>query len=209
MSPRIIPAAAAVLLLPLFTSPLAGQRWSVGALAGANRSTAVGSDAEGFTSRIGAVGGAQLVRTLGGNLALEVDGLFSIKGARKAGQGITADVTLNYVEVPLLLRIGRSTGGTVRPFATAGASAGFRLSCTATERGMGLSGSASCDEVADFRRFDATLIGGAGLDAALGSGTMTLAVRYGYGLQTIVTDADVKNRALTLLTGWRVPLGRK
>ena len=209
MSRSINPAATTALLLTLLASPLAAQRWSVGVLGGANRSTVGGSDAEGAESRIGMAGGVQLVRTLGNNVALEVNALYSMKGAKQEEQGASVDVRLGYLELPLLLRIGPNTDGTVRPFATVGASAAFQLSCTAEAREMGMSASANCDEVATFRSFDATLIGGAGLDASLGSGTMTVAVRYGYGLLDIVEDAEVRNRAFTLLAGWRIPIGRK
>lgn len=209
MSRRIVYAATAVVLFPLLASPLAAQQWSIGVLGGANRSTAVGSDADGFNARIGVAGGAQVVRTLGGNLALEVNALYSMKGAKQEGQGSTADVRLAYLELPLLLRVGSNSRGTIRPFATVGASAGFQLSCTVQATAMGMSGSADCDEVADFRSFDATLIGGAGIDASLGPGIMTLAVRYGHGMQSIVNEAEVRNRAFTILAGWRMPLGRE
>ncbi len=209
MSRRIIYAATAAILLPLLASPLAAQQWSIGALGGANRSTAAGSDADGFTARIGVAGGVQLVRTLGDNLALEVNALYSMKGAKQDQQGATADVRLAYLELPLLLRVGSNSRGTVRPFATVGASAGFQLSCTVQASVMGISASADCGELADFRSFDATLIGGAGIDASLGSGIMTLAVRYGHGMQSIVNEAEIRNRAFTILAGWRMPLSRK
>jgi len=205
---RIVLAAAAALLLPLLAAPLAAQRWSVGALGGANSSTVGGSDAEGAKSRVGFAGGAQVVRTLTDNVALEVDALYSMKGAKGRDEGGTADVRISYVEVPLLLRLGPRTTGTVRPFATLGASADFRLTCKAEMRERALSVSVDCDEFADFRSFDATLIGGAGIDAPLGAGTMTLTVRYGYGLRNLVKEDEVRNRAFTFLAGWRMPIGR-
>lgn len=209
MSGRNISAATAVIVLHLLASPLAAQHWSFGALAGANRSTPAGSDADGLNARIGVAGGAQLVRTLGENLALEVNALYSMKGAKQKDPAATSDIRLAYLELPLLLRIGSNARGTVRPFATVGGSAGFRLSCTVRVTALGTSESVNCGEVADFRSFDATLIGGAGLDASVGSGTVTLVVRYGHGMRTIVNDAEVRNRALTVLAGWRMPIGRK
>lgn len=209
MSRHIIQAATAALLLPLLAASLAAQQWSVGALGGANSSNPGGKDATALKSRIGVAGGAQVVGTLGDNLALEVDALYSMKGAKQQQQGATADVKLAYLELPLLLRVGSNTGGTIRPFAMVGASAGFRLSCSVTERAMGQSGSADCSEVADFRSFDASLIAGVGVDADLGSGIATLAVRYGHGLTSILQDAEVRNRATTILAGWRLPLGRR
>ncbi|MFY7922656.1 porin family protein [Gemmatimonas sp.] len=205
---RVILAVCTTLLLPLLATPLAAQRWSVGVLAGANRSTVGGSDADQMESLIGVAGGVQLMRTLNDYVALEVDGLYSPKGASMKNQGAAADVRLRYLEVPLLLHLGPSPRSTVRPFVTLGASAGVLLSCTARERANGTSVSADCDQLADFQNVDATLIGGAGLDARLGPGTMTLTVRYGYGVRNIVSEAELQNRTFSFLAGWRIPFGR-
>jgi len=201
-SRRITQVATATVLLHLLAAPLAAQRWSFGVLAGANRSTIAGSDVEGASSRNGVAGGAQLVRTLGDNVALEVNALYSIKGAKSdEGDGAIGDVRLTYLEIPLLLRIGPNNRGTIRPFATLGASASIRSACTAEVSGSGTSVSTSCGDLADFERLDAALIGGAGLDAPLGSGTMTLTVRYGYGVRNVVQDVKAQNRAFSVLAG--------
>lgn len=49
----------------------------------------------------------------------------------------------------------------------------------------------------------------AGLDAPLVSGTRMLAVRYGRGLLDLTEGANDRNRAVSILTGWRVPIGTR
>lgn len=209
---RMVLAASAALLLPLLASPLLAQRLSLGVLGGANVSTFGGDDAEGAKSRVGFVGGAQLVRTFNDNVALELNGLYSMKGAKGDEDGVGIDAKISYIELPLLLRFGPRTTSTLRPFATVGGSLAFRMGCTVEGRAGGVSVSVDCDDLeedgADFNDVDAALIGGAGFDAPLGSGTLTVAVRYGYSLTDIAKEDNVQNRAFTILAGWRMPLGK-
>lgn len=202
--------AAGALLVPLMVTPAAAQRWSFGALGGANISTFGGSDAEGSKNHVGVVAGAQVVRTLNDNVALEVNALYSVKGA-KATEGSEAfEAMIRYIELPLLLRISPSVDGSVRPFVTVGASVAARSSCTVQGRSAGVTVSADCDEAdSEFKDVDFTAIAGAGIDTPLAAGTATLAVRYGYGLVDFTKSANVQNRAFSIMAGWRVPIGKR
>ena len=79
-----------------------------------------------FESKTGFAAGVHFGFPLGSNFMLQPEALITQQGA-----GFTdpdGEITLNYLQVPLNLRINFGSGG-VRPFILAGPYAAFRLSC--------------------------------------------------------------------------------
>lgn len=164
--------------------PAAAQLGLKGGLSYATRSDNARPDLD---SRTGFAAGLSL--PLGrGILALQPEGLYVERGWEGTAEG-----KLTYIEVPLLLRVNIPTPG-IAPFAVAGPSASFRLSCT--------SGGADCPS--DTRSTDYGVNLGAGVRLGGRSG-LTIEGRYSWGLRKlseVTTGLDAKTRTFLALAGF-------
>ncbi|HEX8690826.1 MAG TPA: porin family protein [Longimicrobium sp.] len=206
-------AVAAALVLGA-ASGAAAQGISVGVKAGVNVATLGGDDVEDADSRIGLVGGAFLVYRFSDMLAIQPEVLYSQKGASFSDTEGELTVKLDYVDVPVLLRLNVPvTGSSLRPSVFAGPVFSLRASCGAEAEFNGGSVEVDCDELDEegiaVKDTDVGLAFGAGLDFPAGRATVTLDGRYTLGLSSIDDsdlDADVKNRAFAVMLGIAIPL---
>ena len=187
----------------------------LGVLAGASVATLVGDPVEEWGSRTGFVVGGTLTLPLTSVVSFQPEVLLAQKGARLSEDGLTATFKLAYVEVPLLLRVDvPTTGGAVRPHLYVGPALAFKASCEVEASGEGVSATRSCRDIADdegdedLKSFDAGLTFGGALGFALGRQRLNVGARYTLGLTTLVSDDDVKNRALTIYGSVDFPIGR-
>lgn len=132
-------------------------------------------------------------------------------------QGTPVQVSLEYVEVPVLLRVGLPFGGTrLSPYVSGGPVFGWQLDCTFesdVQAGVSddcnqlLGGEGQLEET--LRDYEQGLMFGAGFafDVLPGFGAITLDARYSLGLTRLSEDddgPDIQNRAFALLLGWRL-----
>lgn len=159
--------------------------------------------------RTGFVGGVFLAIAAGESVLIQPEALFTQKGARYTSEGDELLYKIDYLEVPLLLKV-RLGSGTARAALFAGPAAGFKLKATAVARTAG-GEEASTDTSDQLRSVDWGLVFGGGVDVASGSGTLTLEGRYTLGLSTLGKEPepgqtrssfDPKNGALSLQLGY-------
>ena len=185
----------------------------VGLLGGVNFSTLRGDDDEGLKTRTGLLAGATVVKPFRNGLGLEIDALYSMKGAKADEDGSSFVTKVDYLEVPVMLRYDASSTGTVTPHFGAGVSLAYQVRCKVEESSGSMSVSANCSELEDeqditFKKFDVGIVAGAGVDFKSGSTTYTIGARYTFGLTDLTDQANLRNRALQLFAGVAIPLTR-
>jgi hypothetical protein len=159
-----------------------------------------------------------VVKPLGADWAIQTEGLFTMKGAALASANASATAKLDYLEVPVLLRYDVAVGGRVRPFAYVGPSASLKTTCDIEAHGQGGSLNLSCEEAA--RRFgtpgtsssyvvgDVGGVVGGGIALNVGSRILSVGLRYETGFVGIATNDASKNRVLSFVGTFEVPLAR-
>jgi len=203
-------------LFLLLALPLAASAQpTFGAKAGLSVANLYGFDElEGGVDKspvLGFTGGVMAQLPLSPSLSVRPEVLFTMKGMRLSNnvtvneEEVEASQTIriNYVEVPLMVRVGLPVG----PFADAGIligpSVGFKLSeSVKTERnGVEIDSDANTDFATSF---DAGIAAG----AEYGSGPFAVEARYTYGLLDINEDGDdndpsIKNGVFSITGAYR------
>lgn len=163
--------------------------------------------------RMGLNGGVFMKVPLSGMLSLQPEVHYAQNGVSitsSTGDVNTIDLKLDYLEIPVLLRLDvKGSGAAVHPILLAGASGAYRLRCAVSANADGTSLSQRCDAASDsedpFKKSDFSLVGGAGIGFTSMGRTLSLQVRYTHGLTNLAsTDSDTtkpKNRALGILLG--------
>ena len=147
--------------------------------------------------RIGFVGGLFVVVPMTDLIAFQGEALFSQKGA----SGDEGKVELDYLEVPLLLRVGHAPSGSTSFHAFAGPSVGLKLRARATST---FDGETEDEDIGDdVETFDLGLVAGAGVDV----GRFTLDGRYTWSLRNVNNlapdEVEIKNRVFSIMAGVR------
>lgn len=152
-----------------------------------------------FDARTGVAAGMSLTKPLDGALSLEVDGLYVQQGFRVPSGGETAQLSIDYLQFPVLLRYGLGSSSTF-PFVTGGPALAFKASCTGAVSAGGVSVSEGCGQ--GVNGFDYGLVIGGGISGGALSGS----VRYFWGRADIVDDPDVsmRNRVFMVMLGYRL-----
>ena len=191
---------------------------AMGVKAGVNLASLSGAvDSE---SRTGFSAGAYFGFGLGDRLALQIEGIYAVRGGRGIGIGADAlddtatpsDLRLTYVEVPLLLRAGYP-GERLLASVFLGPYVAFQTSCSLT-LDDGTEG--ECDDETRAAWFNPRsteygLTVGGGIDLAVGESTVFVDARYALGLLSIQggdNPMDLRNGGLTIAGGFAIPLGR-
>jgi hypothetical protein len=182
--------------------PVFGQELTVGVKGGANMATerfesAAGSP--GVARRVGAVVGMFGTLPLLSWLDLQPEALYSMKGSRLDLAGTKSSVWIDYLEVPVLLRVSPGSGSTFRYFVAGGPSIGFRL--RARSRTQFQTATEEIDVGGDLERLDL----GAAIGGGVERGPLVLDGRYTLGLKDIDKDktdtVKVTNRTFSLTIG--------
>ena len=166
-----------------------------------------------LSGRGGLVGGLSLGARLGGGASLGLEGLYVQKGADVHISTASASVKVNYLEVPLLLRI--AIGNVHRPhlFVTGGAEYSFLMTCTETAAGTAdIDCKKNATATSGVRSSDYGVLVGGGVV----SGRFSLSIRYDLGLANLNNDTSTsgvfgpapteKNRAVMAMLG--IALGK-
>ena len=180
--------------------------------AGASVATLGGRDAVdvGVDPKIGLNLGASLTFGLGRNLGLRVGGAYVQKGLSVSGQGGEATLFLDYIEIPVLLRLRVPTAVRLSPRFFVGPAISINTRCSTKIVLQGSGETLDCD-VDSVKSIDLGGMAGVGVDIATpGSLLITFDVFYNVGLTSWDASAsadDVKNRAWSILVGVAAPAG--
>jgi outer membrane immunogenic protein len=217
MSPHPAGIRAAVALLisaVLSTTPMvaqtsqsAGGRGTYGVLAGVNFAKVGGSDVEDAKTRTGFVGGVYAAWPLGTGVSFQLEGLYSMEGA-KINTGGNGALKLDYIRIPALLRVAIPTASTTRPFLALGPSFGFQTKCEISGSSGTTSVSASCDEFNriagggfEHKTFDVAGRLEAGLTFDTNARRFIVGGSYSHGFTDVFKDTDAKNRVFSIFLG--------
>jgi hypothetical protein len=199
-------------LLLLSPPSLSGQK-TLGFHGGLSLATIGGSDAEvmdaGYRNGFGL--GAFLKVAINDRLSFQPELLYLQKGASATEEDVDITFAVDFVEIPVLLRIDVPTDGSIAPYFLIGPAIGFRVGCEISAEGDGLEINVDCDEAeATIKSVDFGGVAGAGLSIAAGSGNIHFGARYNFGLMSLDDsdfEDDLKSRAFSILAGYSFPLG--
>jgi hypothetical protein len=205
-----------------------GRSPRVGLTGGMNLATLSGADVDGgLKNRTGFMVGGLVVIPVAHNVALQPEILFATKGADfPTTQAVSGGMKLQYVEVPVVLRLDVPASGGVKPFAYAGPAFSLKTSCAFEGRAQGVSASINCDDVfgqvgepgaLTFRTADVGGLIGGGLAFDVGGRVVTVGARYELGFVNVMsagtttpsTSIDSKNRVLSILGTFEWPFHSK
>jgi len=186
--------------------PTAARRPAYGFVAGVNVATLAG-DVVNASTRAGLTAGAYAAFPLATGVALQPELLYSMEGA-KLDIGANGGMRLDYLRVPVLLRVAIPTSSNVRPFAAFGPSFGFQTKCEVSGSSGGASVAMSCDDVATLggpgferRKFDLSGRVEAGLTVDTQGVRLILGGSYAHGFTDVFKDQNVKNRVFSVFVG--------
>lgn len=193
----------------------ASAQWAIGAKGGITIADLSIDDAVDLDSdtRTGFNGGGFLEIPLGDAFAFQPGVYFTEKGASFNDDGAEAEIRLDYVEIPVLGKFAVPTGGPVGIYFLGGPVVSFEAGCEIAVEGPGEDREVDCeDEGVDTKSTDFGVQVGAGIDFDISDGVaLLLDGTYTLGLVNIDDspgEDDVKNRALSIDVGIRVPLRR-
>lgn len=182
----LILAAFAVAAAPLRAQSL--NTFHLGLEAGANFSSLLGKDLNSVGSvnadRLGFVGGGYLELNLGNSFAIRPEVLYEQKGAAISGSTTTTE--LDYIEIPVLLKIGLGTP-VLNPSILVGPSFDWN---TLAKDGNG--------NISNVNSSDVGLVAGLQIDMS----KFLISGRYELGLDNVANKTNVQNGTLTFLVGY-------
>lgn len=197
---------SSVLLLGLIVggaSNVQAQALSAGVKAGLNVATLdfdrQPPESPAIDTRTGLVAGLFFVWPAGSRLSVQTEALYSQKGATFDESGVSGAVELDYLEVPILLRLSTppSNGASFHVFG--GPSFGVRLRARSE---IAFEGETEREEFSDeVKRFDLGLVVGAGVEL----GRLVIDGRYTWGVSNVNAladdDVEIRNRAFSIMAG--------
>jgi hypothetical protein len=136
-------------------------------------------------------------------IGLQIDALYSQKGAkadfRDEEDDVKLDVAVDYIEIPVLLRLNAPLGGGAKIRLFGGPSFAFKVSDKTTFEVDGVSFE---DDETEFKSYDVGVVAG----GAMQFGKTFVDVRYTWGTLNILKDDEdgdrVKTRTLGLMAGF-------
>jgi len=196
--------AAACALSLLGSNPVSAQIPGLGVKGGVNLATQRNAGDEdsstSLKSLVGIVAGVFATLPMASWLDLQPEALYSRKGARAELEGITSDLQIDYLEVPVLARFSRR--GSARGYYIAGGpSIAFQVRArTRTNFGAATEEIDIGDEV---ERVDLGVAVGGGIEIR----SLVIDGRYTHGFKDIDKDksdgVQVTNRAVSITVGFR------
>ncbi len=206
-------AVAGLLLLPQVSS---AAQPKFGLKVGLNSADITGADLAAFESlfeapfkpKIGFCGGGFVVFALSKGMAIQVEALYTQKGAKAEGmidlgagpEPFTVSWNTDYIEIPVLFKYVFETKGNLKPVLFAGPSVAFKMTAKLKASVQGQSDEMN---IPGFKSTDFGLVFGGGLDIGP---KIRVDLRYILGLTKLVdmdgTTADIKNGVFSLMVGY-------
>lgn len=160
---------------------------------------------EGFTpeNRMGLVAGMIVTQPLRSRFGLQVEGLYSQKGAKdefnEEGVAFKQTFQLDYIEIPVLANIAVTSSDAVRFSVNAGPTFGFLVN---DKQVTEFAGEKEEEDIDDVKSYDI----GFALGGAVQTRQLIFDARYTWGLTNINDDPDddqkVNHRVFTFTVGW-------
>jgi hypothetical protein len=177
----------------------------IGPKAGINIANLGGDDAdelvgESLDSKTGFGGGIFFMYQFSNMFAIQPEAYYSMKGATYKEGGGELTITLDYFEVPLLLKlIIPIEGSNIRPSIFAGPAIGFN---TTAKLKVEFDGESEEEDLKDdTESTDFSLVFGGGIGFMVGKNELGVDIRYILGLSTIDNSSDafdLKNNAINI-----------
>ena len=195
----------------------------VGAKIGLNIANWHGDDVAANDQRFGFSGGAYAILSISEDLAFQAELLYTMKGTSKDEFGVETVAKLDYIEIPLLMRLDIPAGGTLRPYMLLGPAVAFEITSKIKENSLEVD---SEDVCLDTKSPDTGIVFGVGTEfSPPGLGTqMMVEIRYVLGLRRINDSPeycekcdpekydcylggpfDIKNKVITIALGINLP----
>jgi len=186
-----------LLIVAAFTSVSLAQM-QIGLKAGLNISNISGDDAGSPDSKTGFAGGLFFMYKFSNMFAIQPEVYYTMKGAKEkesfGGETVEATVSLDYIEIPLLLKLLIPIqGSSINPVIFAGPAVGINTTAKAK---LEAGGESFEEDIEDVKSTDFGLVFGGGVGFPVGKNELGFDVRYILGLSTIDDSAeafDVKN----------------
>jgi len=154
---------------------------------------------------------------LGEKMGLCLQPMYLQKGASEEMSGVTVEMQLAYIEIPVLFKLYLGTGDT-KPYLMAGPTIGFSLSADMEISYGGMSASVDVSDM--METFDYGLAFGGGVSFPVGNNSIFVEAKYSLGLADIakegeievdgmtqtIPDAEVKTSGIQIMAGMTFPL---
>lgn len=204
-------AAASILAIAPFTSVQA--QIGYGAMIGGSLANVTGDLAEGSKNTTTFLVGGFLNVPVGG-FAIQPGLLFNRKGfAADDFEGITPKTTFDYLQIPVVARMGMPVGQSGRFYIGVGPALGIKMGCRISASGGGISASTNCDDLETDEggiALKSTEISGIG-EVGLEFGKFSIGIRGDLGLTNIYkatagnisVEPDVKSKTISAVAAIR------
>jgi hypothetical protein len=139
-----------------------------------------------------------------GPLAIQPEVLYVRMGAEyEVDENNGLKWQLDYIQVPVLLKLNIIPAGPIRPFICAGGYGAYLIKAKGIMTVDGVSEGTAL--TADYQKYDYGVVGGAGLTFKLPGIAISVEGRYNYGLKNILVDPaagdSLKNTSMMVLVG--------
>jgi len=201
---------AIICLFSIGVGTASAQRGRLGGKVGVTASDALFESAEddpGYGNRVFVSGGGFFVQPVTGPFALQFEALFMAKGGEitDTSTQTTYTLMLDYLEIPVLARIGVGRWSSHSVYFFAGPAPAVRINAKfRTAAGRPVRSGVNEDISPDVHLFDLSLTAGGGVDIGRHA---VVDARYSWGLTDLNKDATdghgVRNRAFTVMAGFR------
>ncbi len=177
-----------------------------GPTAGLNFANIGGKDASGnLSSKTGLYIGGFMTYQFGDMFALQPEVTYSMKGATSAQGGVNSTISLNYIEIPVFLKLYIPLAGnsSIKPEIYAGPSFAFNVAASIEQTQNGQT--ATSDFSNQVKGFDMGLAFGGGIAFGIGTGLLDFSVRYSLGLTSWDNSGNnltFTNNVLSLIIGY-------
>ena len=215
MKGRTVGLVALAAFLLAGVQATAAQDITIGALGGVNFANISTDDPDlaDTESLTGFQGGVFVSFGVGPRVEIRPELLYSGKGFRLIDGADEADLEINYIEIPVLVRVNLAPEGQVQPVIFAGPAVSFEASCEVEGTVEGFDVEADCDdpEIELLRKStDVSVLLGAGLDFDVGGAVILVEGTYDIGLRALEdddSDGNTKSRVFALRAGVGIPVG--
>jgi outer membrane protein with beta-barrel domain len=199
-------AAVAALTLGAAVTHAQSGRTGVTIYGGLTVATLHGDSVPGPLHTGGFAAGAALTWPVANHVAVQPELQYVQKGDDETdsfiGGVFTMHIRLNYIELPVLLRLSGDPIRGVTPFLIGGPEVAFKASCSIDVKGR--SGNYTCADLPPAESTDWGAVAGGGLEVPIMGRSFSIGARYDWGLRDAFKDNQAKTRTLSLLLGWRV-----
>lgn len=198
---KLIPLFLSLFILGFSLSAQAQTDLKYGAKVGLNFANLSGNDApQGASTRTGLVIGGFLTYNFAPMFGLQPEVLYSMKGSSGATNGVSYTFSLNYIEIPALLKfyIPLAPGSPISANLYAGPDFAFNVASSVETSFNGQTN--TTDESSNTKGFDFNIMFGGGVGFNVGPTTLGVELRYTLGTGTVASDgSDIKNGVFAVL----------